>query len=114
MSQNTTAVAPFVPPANDPLAAEHAMIQAWTEEALRTFNPAAYQKEPTLDDNPAGQAIAAARPPEARRIVAAAAARLAHWDRLMNDNPDIDHTRLWGQRFLAAIPLNALMRRTLP
>src|SRR6187399_3108083 len=71
---------PFPVAADEPLAAEHAALEAWAEEAVESLGADGWYKEVDLKSLPAGRALFDAKPPEARRMVLAGVAQLRHWD----------------------------------
>lgn len=119
---------PFSPAAGDPLAAEHAAISRWVDEALAALPPDRWYVDVDLKSLPTGRALLAAGPAEARRYVLAAVAQLGHWDaeaeniraqaktdleranaHLMQGWPEV-----WGPRRRVEAVVAALMGRALP
>lgn len=91
----------FAVPPDDPLAAEHATVAAWVEEAFTSRPESRYHGKVDLKTSPSGRLILGATPEQARRYVRAAVAQMRHWE-------------MWGRRRLAEAVVNTLLRRALP
>jgi hypothetical protein len=128
MSRSDHEPEPFVPEPGDPLAAEHEAVSAWVEEAYASLP--GYQKylDVDLKSLPTGRRLLEASPAEAARLVRAAVAQAACWDRAaeaaagrrMIDETDPNPRRnatgdaAWGRRRKAEAAVRTLMRRALP
>ena len=67
-------------PQDDPLAAEHAAVAAWIEDAVASLDEHRYYQDVDLKTLPSGKKLLDAKPEQARRYVLAAVAQVRHWD----------------------------------
>ena len=109
----------YTAPRGDPLAAEHATVAAWIEDAVASLGERCNQ-EVDLKTLPSGKKLLDAKPEQARRYVHAAVAQVRHWDekaeqiRTQDDPRRPGWDQVWGRRRNAEVALGALMRRNLP
>ncbi len=116
----------FEIPPDDPLAAEHADVAAWVEEAFASLEKYRYHEEVELKTLPSGRLLLDAAPEKARRYVLAAVMQLRYWDQQGDQIRDaagrelagVHHLagwdQVWGRRRQAEAVVSALMRRALP
>jgi hypothetical protein len=118
----------FVCSKDDPLAAEHAAVAAWIEEAIASLGEHGYYRDVDLKTLASGKRLLDAKPDQSRRYVLAAVAQVRHWDRhtdriraqastdfeRMNAHQLPGWSRVWGRRRQASAVVATLMRRTLP
>src|SRR5947209_7862748 len=119
----------FVVPADDPLAAEHAAVAAWVEDAVTSVDPGRHLYfDVDLKTLPSGKKLLDAKPDQARRYVLAAVAQVRHWDEQAArvraqattevERINVHHLpgwgAVWGPRRQAEAVIDALMRRSLP
>ncbi len=90
--------------ASDPLAAEHAALNRWVQEAIESVGAGQYWKDVELKSLPSGRILLEAPPEQARRYLFAALAQARQCD-----DPA---ARYAGRHTVAAV--SALLRRSLP
>ena len=119
---------PFTWPPNDRLAAEHAAIAKWVDDALGTRREHRWYEQVELKSLPSGQVILDATPEQARRYVLAAVAQARYFDEEAErvraqgttemERVNAHHLpgweQVWGRRRQIEVVASSLLRRALP
>ncbi len=113
---------------DDPLAAEHAVVAAWVEDAVAKLGGGEGYQQVDLKTLPSGKTLLDGKPGQARRYVLAAVAQARHWDRRSEQirtgaATEMDRVNVywrpgwgdvWVRRLQAEAVISTLMRRALP
>src|ERR1043166_2229515 len=85
MTKSQSKLEHFAVSPNDPLAAAHAAVASFVEDAMASLGESRYYHDTDLKSLPSGQKLLDATPEQAVQYVNAAVLQVCHWDRLAND-----------------------------